>query len=1111
MRKTRTNKMLSVILALMMLMLPMTMNAEAAEIPDDSYSVKVYVPKGVTGDKGLTFYPTSGFDTDNRDTFEPKSVITSFVKDTKTDDKYDIYTMSLEEGTYSFRASDSKGKSLGGGVFRLPAEAGGARYQSNENTEIYLRLVEAYITNEYDGAKASAKDYSVTLMNKIGVVTMGSPYVNASGYECYPVLAYVNGNALLYYTLFTPSKAYASDHNVGLFIWKNYAIGAGADLTGLSVGLKETSTFTINTPKNAEAVLYTQVLNYNAERIDSVKTVPLNDGTVDHVFNISRSSDITYRVSMEGMRTKAGFVNNVSEDRLKVSFDPSQSPKELDTSGGKAYGESSLLLNINERNKLALKVGEQYKVRAYRAAWQIVQTITDNIMIEPDFHYNIVSGSDVISIDTADGGNAGGNWAWVTAKKEGTAIVEVSYDALNVSDDVQTKSIVKPEGFHGATDPLRTGVFIVTVGDKYSDISGVNWDSEYNTCYFSGDAGAITIEPSGSKVSVNAASLSDGKMSQWQHVPGSDGRFDVPVVPGNNIVRIESNGLTDYYVVRGSKLTAVIYNNVEGRDEIYPGDTVSVKLKGLYMPIPKFAGIYNPGFPNTANIPYEFGGERYASKGTQYNIIEPDTNMFQIEIPKTESDSVTLTSGKLSLTSMGSAYGAHRALTDVGVPANFNAASLKMKDILLPDITIKLSQPAEVPSVTQAVQTAIDDTAVGADKTHIKSFYSDKGLKFDLAEDETDGYAVISFEDYGVRLEDADFKTPLGVIISPTQVPFKRGDNIAVVTLRLLDALGIGYSNTGFVDNAFYLSTIKNFKLSDGTLIDSFGEFDSGAGSGWMITHNNWYVNSSTADFKVEDGDFIRWQNTCQVGADIGCDWEKQSAEITGLRFYKNFGELSPAFDKEVINYTYTVPSSVKDISLEAMQENYWAILTYTSNGRTYKPRAPMPVEEGTIIELNCAFSEYAGDAPTDTDSIKIKISYSDAITSQNSAVSREDFAAILRRGVLGVDVYTEDSPMNWAVTVGISDGTGRALGVNREQLVTMLYRYAKGAGMDVSKTVNLGNHSDSDNISPWAEDAMSWAFAKSIITEGTANMIMPKADVSAQEAEGIVKKFIEL
>jgi len=64
---------------------------------------------------------------------------------------------------------------------------------------------------------------------------------------------------------------------------------------------------------------------------------------------------------------------------------------------------------------------------------------------------------------------------------------------------------------------------------------------------------------------------------------------------------------------------------------------------------------------------------------------------------------------------------------------------------------------------------------------------------------------------------------------------------------------------------------------------------------------------------------------------------------------------------------------------------------------------------------------------------------------------------------------------------------------------------------MDVSKTVNLGNHSDSDNISPWAEDAMSWAFAKSIITEGTANMIMPKADVSAQEAEGIVKKFIEL
>ena len=307
MRKTRANKLIAIMLALVMFV-SMTISAEAAEIIDDSYSVKVYVPKGVTGEKGLTFYSTLGFDSENRDTFEESGSITSFSKDTKTDDKYDIYSMVLNRGTYSFRAVDADGKSLGGGAFKIPAEAAGGTYQSNDDTKIYLRTIEAYITNEDGGAKAKAGDYSVTMMNKIGAVTMGDHYVNASGYNCYPVLTYVNGNALLYYSIFTPSKAYASEHNLGLSIWKNYAVQTGTDTANFAGNLKEASTFTINTPKGAEAALYTQILNFNAERIDSIKAEELSNGTVDHIFNISRSSDMTYRISMEGMRTKAGFI-----------------------------------------------------------------------------------------------------------------------------------------------------------------------------------------------------------------------------------------------------------------------------------------------------------------------------------------------------------------------------------------------------------------------------------------------------------------------------------------------------------------------------------------------------------------------------------------------------------------------------------------------------------------------------------------------------------------------------------------------------------------------------------------------------------------------------------
>lgn len=1111
MKKTRLNKLLAIILALMMFV-PLTMNAKAGEITNDLYSVKVYVPKGVTGENGLTFYPTIEFDEENHDTFEEGAAITALNKDTKTDDKYDIYSMTLNSGIYSFRAEDAKGKSLGGGAFTIPAEAGGGTYQSKDDTKIYLRRADAYITYEDGGSKVKSSDYSVTMMNKIGTVTMGEPYVNASGYDCYPVLTYVNGNALLYYAVFTPSKTYASENNLGLSIWKNYAVQADTDIVNFAGNLKKTSTFTINTPKDAEASLYTQILNFNSERIDSIKTVELSNGTVDHVFNISRSSDMTYRVSMEGMRTKAGFINNVDGDRLEVKFDASESTKEQDASG-KSFSESSMLLNINERNKLDLKVGEKYKVRAYRAAWQIVQTITDNIMVEPDFHYNIISGDDVISIDTIDGGNAKDNWAWVTAEKEGAAIVEVSYDALNVNDNGRTIWETKSEGFYGASNPIRTGVFVVTVGDKYKDVSGMDWDAEYNTCYFLEDKGTLRVEPAGNQVSVYVASVFDGELSQWSQVSGDKNGFDVPINPGNNIIRIESDGFTDYRVVRGAKLKVIIDNNVEGRDEIYPGDTISVSLEGLYMPLPKLAGIYNPGFPNTANVSFELDGTRYSSKGTQYHIIQPDTNAVNIEVPETAANFITLKSGKISISSMGSPYGAHRVLTDVGVPANFNAASLPMRDIPLPDININIDNPRGLAAVSdnEVVNTSINDnTAIGTNKTHISSYYPTTGLEFDLTEDETDGYAVVSFEDYGVRLDGADFKTPLGVIISPTQVPYKEGDNIAVVTLRLLDALDIGYKNTGSLDSAFYLASIENFKLSNGTQVDSFGEFDSGSGSGWMITQNNWYINSSTADFKVEDGDIIRWQNTCQIGADIGCDWDKRSAEIIGLRFYENFGELSPAFDNNATEYIYRVPSSAKTIRLEAIQENYWSVLTCTSNGKAYKPMAPIPVEDGTVIELNCAFAEYAGDEPTDTDTIRIKIELSDTTTSPNEKISRGRFTVLMGRAMLGTDVYTEDDSIKWAVDAGITDGMNKDLGINREQLVTMLYRYKMAAGKDVRKKSDMKSYSDINDVSPWSADAMSWAFAEGIIGSNSESKIMPKAGVSALDAEDILKKFVK-
>ena len=157
----------------------------------------------------------------------------------------------------------------------------------------------------------------------------------------------------------------------------------------------------------------------------------------------------------------------------------------------------------------------------------------------------------------------------------------------------------------------------------------------------------------------------------------------------------------------------------------------------------------------------------------------------------------------------------------------------------------------------------------------------DEDDRFDLEESEIAGYVTISFVDNGIRVEGEKglkFPVPLGTIIKPTKVPYKAGENIAQVTKRLLEHLGIGMEYSGTLESGFYLGAIKNFEV-DGTPYASMAEFDAGVGSGWMITQNGIFINQGASQFKVHDGDILKWQYTCQLGADIGDNSYYKSVE----------------------------------------------------------------------------------------------------------------------------------------------------------------------------------------------------------------------------------------
>ncbi len=240
-------------------------------------------------------------------------------------------------------------------------------------------------------------------------------------------------------------------------------------------------------------------------------------------------------------------------------------------------------------------------------------------------------------------------------------------------------------------------------------------------------------------------------------------------------------------------------------------------------------------------------------------------------------------------------------------------------------------------------------------------------------------YVTISFEDYGIRLEkdmkdiEPELQEPLGEIFPQTRVKLVAGDTIASVTIRFLEAQGVGHSNAGTVESNFYLASIKSF-TAGGTAYGALGEFDAGSGSGWMITLNDWFINQGADAFAVEDGDVIRWQYTCQLGKDIHCDMANPSAKITGLELSE--GTLSPAFAEGTAAYTLTVPAGTEGVTVRALLENYWARATITSGGKAYKPQQAIPVENGTEISVVCEYKTNFDDAtPADSDTLTITVS----------------------------------------------------------------------------------------------------------------------------------------
>ena len=131
-----------------------------------------------------------------------------------------------------------------------------------------------------------------------------------------------------------------------------------------------------------------------------------------------------------------------------------------------------------------------------------------------------------------------------------------------------------------------------------------------------------------------------------------------------------------------------------------------------------------------------------------------------------------------------------------------------------------------------------------------------------------------------------------------------------------------------------------------------------------------------------------------------------------------------------------------------------------------------------------------------------------------NAATTRAMLWTILAR-MDGTDTNSTGAwyaaAQDWAVKHGVSDGTSPDGKITREQLATMLYRYAQSRGLvkaDVQG--DLSAFTDSASVSPYAVEAMRWAVGAGIVN-GMDGKLNPQGEATRAQMATMLMRYAKL
>lgn len=142
------------------------------------------------------------------------------------------------------------------------------------------------------------------------------------------------------------------------------------------------------------------------------------------------------------------------------------------------------------------------------------------------------------------------------------------------------------------------------------------------------------------------------------------------------------------------------------------------------------------------------------------------------------------------------------------------------------------------------------------------------------------------------------------------------------------------------------------------------------------------------------------------------------------------------------------------------------------------------------------------------------------------SAMTRAMLVTVLYR-IAGSPAVTERAPftdvpadqwysdaVDWAYATGVVNGVtetefGLQNDVTREQLTTMLYRYAERCGYDVTALSELAAFEDAASVAEYAEAPMRWAVANAIVG-GDNGKLLPRGSATRAQCAKMISVFYD-